>query len=279
MSPSVSSRLAWAVAAAAAAIAPAGPAAGQTTDRLRRELAGVQVVERLGARVPLDAPFVDDAGAATTLGRYAAAGRPILLSLNYARCPVLCSVQLAGLAEALGELPAADRDVHIVTISIDPTDTPAKLGGAKKVYVRQTGDYAIAERWHFLAGGRAAIDAVADSIGFAYRYDPEADEYRHQATLAVLTPDGRVSSYLHGVTIRADELRAAIARAARGEVLTAEDQQALANPLLNCFAYDSDSASPMAVRAMRIGGVITLVGLVALLAVYVARERNRKRAS
>src|SRR5512146_1696074 len=89
------------------------PARAQTTDYLRRELAGVGVDEKLGAPVPLDLELRDETGRTVSLRRWS--GRPVLLSLNYTSCPMLCSLQLAGLAKALKELGSDAGRFEVVT--------------------------------------------------------------------------------------------------------------------------------------------------------------------
>jgi len=266
------------IACALASVTAGSTVHAQTSDQLRKQLEGIGVVERLGARVPADASFADEQGSGVRLGDYR--GKPILLTLNYSQCPVLCSLQLSGLAKGVKDLgDQAGVAFEMVTISIDPTDTPAQLKGAKQVYVRQAGDYSVAERWHFLAGGRDAIAAVTDAVGFRYRLDLDSGEFLHQATLIVLTPDLVVSSYLHGISYTPEDMITAITRASRGEVLTPLEQDDIGDALLNCFAYDPNSPSPKALVAMRVGGAITMAGLFALLIFYIGRERSKRKST
>src|SRR3954464_12394492 len=62
---------------------------------------GVEVHERLGAKVALDTPMLDQDGQPHT-PRACPRGKPVLLTFNYSTCPGLCSVQLNRLVEALG---------------------------------------------------------------------------------------------------------------------------------------------------------------------------------
>src|SRR5512147_1935902 len=98
MHPLLQRALRGAMAACVLASAP-GPARAQTADLLKREIAEVGVVERLGAAVPRQATFAEAEGGSLSLS--ALAGRPVLLSFNYTGCPRLCGIQLAGLARAL----------------------------------------------------------------------------------------------------------------------------------------------------------------------------------
>ena len=143
--------------------------------------------------------------------------------------------------------------------------------------MRQAGGSArIGNAWHFLHGTRESVDALAGAVGFRYRYDAASREYFHPATLVVLTPDGRVSRYLHGIDYEPKALADAIAGAARGEVLTAAEQGGLRGFLLQCIRYDSSGRAPLGVRVMRLGGLFVLAGLVALV-VSSARGSRRKQ--
>lgn len=250
-----------------------GTARAQTAGDVRRELAGVDVVERLGAAAPLDLAFTDEAGHPTPLAR--PVGRPILLTFNYSSCAMLCSLQLAGLALALKELPEGTAPFDVVTVSLDPSEAPVRALRSKQTYARQAGAFP-AERWRFLVGREAAIRAVADAVGFSYRYDAATREYRHKATVVVLTPDGRVSSYLHGVSYPPRALAAAVARAARGEVAATRDE-GVVGFLLDCFRYDPTSRAPVAMFVMRMVGLAMFLGLGGYIARHLWRENRRRK--
>ena len=116
-----------AIAVAALALAGAlcaAPARADRSEPLPQELEGVGVTDRTGARLPLEAAFKDEAGAPVTLGALFGRGRPVLVTLNYSSCPMLCNLQLEGLVEAmLGVDWSAGADFDVVTVSIDPTET------------------------------------------------------------------------------------------------------------------------------------------------------------
>jgi protein SCO1/2 len=251
----------------------------QRQDHLRRELAGVEVVEQLGAQLPASASFLDDRGRSVKLGDYFGRGRPLLLSLNYTSCPMLCSLQLNGLAKAIGEMQwQPGEHFDILTVSIDPRDTPKELERSKQVAVRRTGEPAkVARGWHFLAGAPEAIALAAQAVGFKYRFDPDTQQYRHQSTLMVLTPDGQVSRYLHGVSYPPGALRAALESAAAGAIATRDEQTSLGGFLLNCFAFDPSDNAPLAIKIMRAGGALTFFGLLTLIGVFGLRDRRRRK--
>jgi protein SCO1/2 len=270
------SRAAGALAALAAAVLAAAPAHAQTVAQVKRAEAEIGVEEKLGALAPVGARLEDSDGSALSLS--ALAGRPLLLSFNYTGCPRLCSVQLAGLARGLRDLGWTGDRFSIATVSIDPADTTAQLHRYEETYVGQAGGApAVAAAWHFLRGDKADVDALAAAVGFKYRYDPSTKEFSHQATLVVLTGDGRVSGYLHGVTYSADALRTAIGRAEAGRIATAEEQASIGGFLLSCMGLDPDDPLPLALKLMRLGGVATAAFLGGFLLLQLRRSRRAPR--
>src|SRR6185369_9666732 len=76
---------------AAAAPREPGPPAGSTA-----WTEGVDVTERLGARLPLDLVFIDARGQRAALRSLFDGTHPVLLILAYYECPRLCSLVLDG---------------------------------------------------------------------------------------------------------------------------------------------------------------------------------------
>jgi protein SCO1/2 len=269
--------LVHAVVAAALSAAAAGPARAQTRAQLERELAAIGVEERLGAVVPGDVVLTGDDGRAFALRERA--GRPLLVSFNYTSCAKLCGLQLAGLARALHEARWDGRDFGVLTVSIDPAETLPQVRRYKDAFVHQAGGGdAVAHAWTFATGTKAAIDALAASVGFRYRYDPASGQFAHQATLVVLTGDGRVSGYLHGVSYAPDALQAALARARAGRVASAEEQRGLGGFLLACVGFSPDDPTPLALKIMRAGGGAAALSLLSFLGVHAVRGARRRRS-
>jgi protein SCO1/2 len=258
--------------AAAALVAFAGRA--QTPEQLRREIAAIGVEERLGAEVPRDLPFTGEDGRPVALRDLS--GQPVLLSFNYTNCAKLCSVQLAGLARALRESRWKGEGFSVFTLSIDPAEPLGQLRRYEETFVRQAGGGdGVARGWRFASGKKADIDALAEAVGFRYRYDPDTGQFAHQATLVVLTGDGRVSGYLHGVAYAPDALRAALDRAGAGRIATAEEQATLGGFLLSCIGFSPDDPLPLALKIMRAGGGVVGLFLVSFIGVQVARDLRR----
>lgn len=199
-----------------AIIAPAGDALAYSQDYL----AGFAFQPHPGAQLPLAASLVDENGREVRLGDFFT-GKPVIVVLDYLRCKSLCGVTLSGLFAALDALPLdAGRDFQMLSISIDPRDTPAEDAGAKAKYLASYRHKEAAQGVHFLSGTAASVRQIADVIGFPYRYDPEIDQYIHPAGFILASPDGRISRYIFGVGAGSTDLRVGLTGAAQGETLT-----------------------------------------------------------
>jgi protein SCO1 len=192
----------------ASAVTPLAAAAGD-------DLADLAFRPHPGDRLPLATHFVDQQGRAVTLGDYFGKS-PVILVLDYLRCTSLCAVTLHNLVTgALDRLPLeSGRDYQLVAISIDPRDTPADAAAARAKYVGLLDRAGGAHGLHFLtARAPADVRAVADAVGFPYRYDRLSDAYIHPAGFVLASPQGRISRYVEGVAISPQELVGALAAA------------------------------------------------------------------
>ncbi len=232
------------------------------------QLDGVSVMERLGVPVDQDLRFTDHDGRAVRLGDYFGDGKPVLLTLNYYNCAMLCSIQLNGLVNGLSGMDWKPGDeFRIVTVSFDPDDTVQLAADKRAAYLDNLGLPADAE-WHFLVGDEDQVRALADNVGFGYRYDPEQDQYAHSAAIMMLAPDATVARYLYGIEYSARDLRFGLIEAAAGRVGSPVEKL-----LLSCFHYDETIGrySPFAFGIMRLGGVMSML-IVAGLGIVLWRQ-------
>ena len=238
-------------------------------------LDGVGIDEKLGNTVSVDVKFRDSKGHSLTIGDVLDRGRPLLLSLNYSDCPMLCRLQLNGLIDGLREMRLEPgKDFEVVSISIDPLETPTRARQTKQIYVAAYGRPGTADGWHFLCGDKASIAAVAESVGFRFKYVPERKEYAHAAATIAVTPGGTVSRYLYGVMYPPQTLRLALVEAGEGKVGNTLDRV-----LLFCFHYDAASGryAPVARRMMQLGASATITAMVVgLLPIWLRRMKLAK---
>lgn len=189
--------------------------------------------QKPNAQVPLDLVFHDDQGQTVKLGDYIR-DKPVILTLNYFHCPNSCSLALDQLTQALADLKFNLGDEFaVVTVSIDPRETPVIAADKKWSYVRDYGRPGRGDGWHFLTGDKVAIDALAQAVGFHYAYDPRTDEFAHPVGLMVLTPQGRISRYILGTDYAARDIQLALVEASQYKIGSVVDQL-----LLVCYHYD-----------------------------------------
>ncbi len=247
----------------------------QLADQVPEVLEEVGVTEHLDAKLPLELEFRDENGNWVELGSFFDGQRPVILTLNYYRCPMLCGLMLNGVADGLREMSwTPGVEFEIVTISINPLETPELAMAKKQNYLRLVERPAAAGGWHFMTGREPEIERLAETLGFSYTYDPVSGEYAHAAAIFICTPDGRVARYLYGIEYPAKRLKLALLEAAEGTIGSTLDQL-----ILYCYHYDPSSRrySPVAMNIMRLGGGATALILGISLGVFWLREWRRKK--
>lgn len=250
------------------------PAAGQLPPQLKE----VGFDQRLGERIPLDLVFRDHTGAAVRLGDFFGA-RPVVLSLVYYDCPMLCPMSMAGLASSLkgvalnGGLDLG-RDFEVVTVSFNPAETAADAAKARATSLERYGHEA--EGWHFLTGGAAEIRRLTEAVGFRYRFDADRGQYAHAAGIVVATAEGEIARYLFGIEYPPKDLRLALVEAGEGTVGTPVDQV-----LLYCFHYDPATGkyTIATLRLLRAAAAATVLALGGFIVVMRRRETRKSGES
>jgi protein SCO1 len=248
-------------------LVPALLHAADPQDAILREIG---VDEKPGAQIPLDLPFTDASGKAVRLGDYLRDG-PVILTLNYYTCPMLCPLTFRGLAATMAEVKglSPSKDYRIVTVSIDPAEIPEIVRAkANESHALVAGLKDPDSRWPFLYGGAEAIRRLTEAVG--YRYKRVGTEFAHPSAQIVLSPGGKVSRYLYGFQIPPRDFKLALLEAADGKIGASSAENVI---LLYCFHYDpvGKKYSLVAMNVMKLAGAVTLVLLGGLLAVLWVR--------
>ena len=261
---------------AAALLGVALPAWGQFTDPEQSIGVKPQLLEQVGIdqklndSIPLNLQFRDEHGNPVELAQFFV-GKPVILTLVYYTCPMLCTQVLNALDRSLETMPLEiGKDFNIVTVSIDPTDRPVVAESKHALYAGMyygaTGRKGAEYGWHFLTGEEPQIKQLADAVGFRYAYDPDSHQYAHASGIMVLTPDGKVSKYFYGVTYPERDLRLGLVDASEEKIGTLSDQV-----LLFCYHYDPHTGKYglLISRVLQLGGILTvLIGGVFLIFLF-----------
>ncbi|HVV51199.1 MAG TPA: SCO family protein [Polyangia bacterium] len=246
-------------------------------------LQDIDVIEHLGERVPRGLTFTDVTGAPKSLDSLLGQGKPVVVTLGYHRCPMLCGLVLDGLAKAARTMGLVlGKDWSAVDISIDPGEDPKLLQQNQHRVLELAGAGAdgkplTREAWPFWLSsvdGGAAARQLADAVGFRYKYDPTSKQFAHDAVAFVLAPDGTISRYLYGVDYPPRDFRMALVEASGGRVGTSLDKV-----ILSCYRYDPAKRryAPFVLGFMRIGAGLVFFALAGLLTVLWRKELAMKR--
>ena len=241
---------------------PVSLSAQDNASVLPRQLRGVGIDQRLNNQVPLNLKFRDESGQTVTLGSYFGKG-PVILSLVYYTCPMLCTMAENGLLNALRDVNFnIGEQYQVVTVSIDPTETPEMAMGKKAVYVGLYGRPTAKQGWHFLVGDEPSIRTLANAVGFHYNYIPETRQYAHATGITVLTPQGKVSRYFYGIVYPARDIRLALVEASDEKIGSPVDAV-----LLYCCQYDPGTGkySVVIAHVLRLAGLVTILSMGTLI--------------
>lgn len=244
-----------------------------TGHELPKELVNVGVDEHLGAGINLALSFKNEEGADVQLGHYFHKSRPVLMAMVYYNCPSLCNYHLNGLTENLKQMKwTAGEQYDIVAVSMDHTETPALAQAKKHNYLKEYGRPQSAKGWHFLTGSKENVKALADQLGFKFNWLEDKKQFSHAAVTYVLTPEGKISRYLHGIQPEISTLKMSLLEASNGRIGSAVEQI-----LMFCFKFDptKNKYTLYAWNLMQLGAVFTVLVLAVFLLPVWWREQRR----
>jgi protein SCO1/2 len=134
----------------------------------------------------LDAALTDQDGEAL---RFAADGRPRLVSLFYSSCRFVCPLIIDTLKKTERALPEAERArLDVLLVSIDPErDTPAAL---KRIAAQHGVDV---PRWTLARAAKPDVRRLAAVLGVQYKALADG-EFSHSSVLILLDERGRIAA-------------------------------------------------------------------------------------
>ncbi len=212
----------------------------------------IGIVEKLGDTIPLDLKFYNEKNDTVTLGSMIT--KPTILSFVYFDCPGLCSPLLDGIAGVVSKMDMSiGKDFDIITISFNTKDTPEKARQKKLNFVQKIQEKDRAS-WFYLTGELENIQKITEAVGF--RYKPTGLDFAHPSTIIMISPQGKITRYLYGITFLPFDVKMAIVESQKGLV------RPTSNKLLDyCFAYDSQSKAYTLQFTRLIGTFILIIGL------------------
>ena len=247
------------------------PEPGLPSQQTPSPLTNVSFEQRLNEQLPLALPFRNEAGQTVKLGDYFG-HKPVILTFVYYECPMLCTEVLNGLESSLRVLnETIGKEFDVVTVSFDPRETSVLAAGKKKAYLERYKRPEAEQGWHFLTGDQASIDALTKAAGFNFSWDEASHQFAHASGIVVTTPTGKVSRYFMGIEHSPRDVKFALIESSNEKIGTLAERL-----LLYCYHYDPAKGNYgfVAMRAVRIGGAVTILALVGFVFVSIRRDQK-----
>lgn len=246
--------------------------------QLPEELKGVTISEKIGETIDLNLNVRNEKGEVVKLSTFFTNHKPVMLSPMYYQCPGLCSFHFNGVIDALKKIDwNPGEKFNIIAFSFDASEnTLEKLDLAQKKkdsYMKVYGRPGTENGFHFLTADQSAIDALMKQVGFQYRWNESANEWSHASAAIMISPEGKITRYLHGVDFDARDMKLALNETASGKVGNIVD-----SVMLFCFKYDQRHSKYglQVFRVVQLGGALMTLFLGVWLLPILFRSRREK---
>jgi len=237
-----------------------------------REVAADQL-DTIGVTVDPQLSFLDERGYPFQLRQWFPGEVPVVLILGYYSCPRMCGQVLGEAFRALSDVDfEPGKQYGILNVSIDPKETPEIAKARKTTFLRQLAKIGGDDAWRVLVGDQDNITKLTKAVGFNYYWSDATQQFSHPPSLIFLTKEGKVSRIVKNTTFEPEDLRLALVEASEGTLGTFLDEVRL-----NCLTFDSrtNTYSLTAMTVMRVGGVVTVVALGAMIWILLRKERQQ----
>lgn len=232
------------------------------------------MLDKIGMKLDPELTFLDERGYPFRFGQVFPGDRPVVVVPGYYGCPDMCGQVIHGMLDALNQVELTPgNDYLIVNVSIDPRETPQVANERKQKFLSELRRVGGDEGWRFLTTSQEnEIRKLTDSVGFRYFWAEHDNRYAHPGALLFFTPQGVLGRVLTGTTFDADDVRLAIVESSAGKLGTFWD-----DVRLNCLTFDDRTGTYalMGMTVMRIGGVLTILAIAAMVLLMLRRERAR----
>ena len=156
----------------------------------------------------------------------------------------------------------------MLTVSFDERDTPEIAARKRSNYLQEVKRPIAPTDWRFLTGDAITTKKLADAVGFKFK--AVGADFVHPGALMFLSPKGKVTRYMYGVTYVPADWEMAVQEASRGEV-----QPTINKWLKFCFSYDP-AGRKYALNVTRVAGTFILGSAMALAIVLIAKGQRAK---
>ncbi len=251
-----------------------GKAPAEASTMIPEELKGVGITEKIGAQIDLSLLVTDESGKKVALSTFFHSHKPVILSPVYFNCPGLCNFHLNGLVDALKNVDwSPSQKFEIIALSFDSKETPEVALKKKENYLKLYGRAGTDSGWHFVTADFETIKKITETVGFQFKWNEAVLEWSHASAAIMLSPQGQVARYLHGIMFEPRDLKLALNEAADGKLGGLVD-----SAMLFCFKYDRHQSKYglQVFQIMKIAGALTVLGLALWLGTAMIQAKREK---
>ncbi|HKK11176.1 MAG TPA: SCO family protein [Bacteroidales bacterium] len=230
----------------------------------------VGVTEHLNDFIPKDVTLVNQYG--DTVNIMELVDKPTILNFVYYRCPGICSPLMNGIADFVDQLNMnIAEDYQILTISFDHREG-TELAQRKHVnYMKMIEKDIPEDGWTFYTADSTDIYKLTNATGF--KFMRTGQDFAHSATLIMLSPEGKITRYLHGTYFLPFEVKMSIVEAAEGKV-----GSTINRVLQYCYSYDP-TGQKYVLNITKITGSFIMIVAVIIFLVLIIKPKNSKENS
>lgn len=227
------------------------------SDVVPQELTGVGIVENLGHQIDLNLIVKNEDGVEAPLSTYFTKHRPVILSPIYYNCPGLCNFHFNGVVEALKKVDWSPGDkFEVLAFSFDAKEGTDLAQKKKASYMKLYDRFGTDSGFHFLTATQPVIDKLMSQVGFKFKWNDKANEWSHASAAILVSPEGKITRYLHGVEFDPKDLKLALNETSNGKIGNILD-----SAILFCFKYDQHQSKYglQVFRIVQLGGAVMVV--------------------
>lgn len=232
----------------------------------QKDQPGVGIDEKLGQIVPLDIVFNDERGDRISLRQVI--NKPTILAPVYFGCPDVCSFLLYNLAGALNQFSSEPgKEYQVLAVSFDETEKPPLALEKKRLYLKMIEKPFPEEAWRFFTGEEKNIRKLTEAIGF--RFKREGKTFQHPILMVILSPNGKITRYMHGTDVLPFDLKMALLEASEGRI-----GPTVGKVLRFCFSYDPKGRKYV-FNTLKVTGIVTLAFALSFILFLVFKGKRR----
>ena len=227
----------------------------------------IGIFERLDTYVPMDIELINELGQKVTLDQLV--DKPTVIALVYYRCPGICSPFMESMAEVVTRSDLViGQDYQILSISFDPREGPELARQNRNNYHHLVKKEIDPEGWQFFVADSANIARITQAVGFKYKRT--GFDFLHTSAMIFMTPEGKITRYLHGTYFLPIDLKMAVIETAEGK-----SGPSLSRVLSYCYTFDP-AGQQYVLNITKVAGTLIMFFALVILLFLVIKPKKRK---